>query len=293
VFKERIREYYDALTPGFRKLADFLMQDTLDAAFLTASELARRVGVDPATVVRFSQEIGYSGYRELSREIKRYVRDQVTATYREAQEAKTEEDVLNVVLDNTEQQLQQFRTTETENLARAIRVLKGASKIWVTGEFTSQSIATFLADGLDWAIGIPAEHFHPSIAETAAALVQMREGEALLALALGIPGLDTGYAVKLAREKGLKTVCITNSGTVLPAREADIAVIVPTKSPVAVASFNLSLLMVSVLWEAIVADKLDMTADAFTAAYGNMAEVLELRGQTEAFEIPASENEDG
>ncbi len=101
MFKERIREYYDALTPGFRKLADFIMQNTLDAAFLTASELARRVNVDPATVVRFSQEIGYSGYRELSREIKRYVRDQVTATYREAKEAKTEEDVINVILDNT------------------------------------------------------------------------------------------------------------------------------------------------------------------------------------------------
>jgi len=40
VFKERIREYYDDLTPGFRKLADFLVLNTMDAAFLTASELA-------------------------------------------------------------------------------------------------------------------------------------------------------------------------------------------------------------------------------------------------------------
>ena len=42
MFKERIREYYDALTPGFRKLADFLMQNTLDAAFLTASGFPQR-----------------------------------------------------------------------------------------------------------------------------------------------------------------------------------------------------------------------------------------------------------
>jgi len=141
VFKERIREYYDDLTPGFRKLADFLVLNTMDAAFLTASELARQVGVDPATVVRFSQEIGYSGYRELSREIKRYVRDQVTATYREAKEAKTEEDVLNVILDNTEQQLQHFRATEIPSLAKVIEVLKQASRIWITGEFTSFDLA--------------------------------------------------------------------------------------------------------------------------------------------------------
>lgn len=288
MFKERIREYYDALTPGFRKLADFIMENTLDAAFLTASELARRVNVDPATVVRFSQEIGYSGYRELSREIKRYVRDQVTATYREAKEAKTEEDIVNVILDNTEQQLTHFRTTETAALAKATQILREADRIWITGEFTSHDIAAYLAKSLDPTLGIPARFFHPSISETAAAVEQMQEGDALLALVIGIPGLDTGYAVHLAKEKGLSTVCITNSGTVLPAREADVSVIVPTKSPVAVASFNLSLLMVSVIWEALVASEVEMAAEAFTAVHGYMADILELRGQTEDYEIPSS-----
>ena len=74
MFQDRIRANYDGLTPGFRKLADFIMNSTLDVAFLTATELSRRVGVDPATVVRFAQELGYSGFRELSIEIKRYVR---------------------------------------------------------------------------------------------------------------------------------------------------------------------------------------------------------------------------
>ncbi len=288
MFKERIREYYDALTPGFRKLADFIMQNTLDAAFLTASELARRVNVDPATVVRFSQEIGYSGYRELSREIKRYVRDQVTATYREAKEAKTEEDVINVILDHTEQQLQHFRTTETASLAKATQVLKDANRIWITGEFTSHDMASYLAKSLDPTIGIPASFFHPSISETAAAVAQMEEGDVLLALVIGIPGLDTGYALRLAREKGVKTVCITNSGTVLPAREAEVTVIVPTKSPVAVASFNLSLLIIGVIWESLVASEVEMAAEAFTTVHANMAEILDLRGQTEEYEIPTT-----
>ncbi len=289
MFKERIREYYDALTPGFRKLADFIMLHTLDAAFLTASELARRVSVDPATVVRFSQEIGYSGYRELSREIKRYVRDQVTATYREAKEAKTEEDVINVILDNTQQHLQQFRTTETQSLAQATEILKGASRIWITGEFTSYDVAAYLAKSLYPTVGIPAAHFHPSLSETAAVVAQMKEGEALVALAIGIPGLDTGYAVQMARQKGLKTVCITNSGTVLPAREADVTVIIPTRSPIAVASYNLSLLMVGVIWEAIVAGQVELAAESFTTVHSNMAEILDLRAQTEDYEVPKAE----
>lgn len=290
MFKDSIRDYYEALTPGFRKLADFIMQNTLDAAFLTASELARRVGVDPATVVRFSQEIGYSGYRELSREIKRYVRDQVTASYREAKEAKTEEDLINVLFDNTEQQLQHFRTTETPSLAKATQLLKEASRIWITGEFTSFDLAAYLSKALDPTIPIPSRYFHPSISETAAALAQMQEGEAVLALVFGVPGVDTGYALRLANERGLNTVCITNSGTVLPAREADVTVIVPTKSPVTVASFNLSLMVIGVIWESLVGSQVEASADAFTDIYSNMSDILELRGETEDYEIPSPES---
>ncbi len=287
MFRDRIREYYDALTPGFRKLADFIMQNTLDAAFLTASELARRVGVDPATVVRFSQEIGYSGYRELSREIKHYVRDQVTATYREAKEAKTEEDIINVILDNTGQHIQHFRTTETQALAKATQMLKEASHIWITGEFTSHDLAAYLARSLDPTVGIPTSYFQPGISETAAAVARMNPGDVLLALVIGIPGLDTGYAVSLAKKKGLRTICLTNSGTVLPAREADVTVIVPTKSPMAIASFNMALLILGVIWESIVAGEPDTVAEAFTTVHGNMSDILELRGRTAGYEIPA------
>jgi len=289
MFKDRIQEYYESLTPGFRKLADFIMQHTLDAAFLTASELARRVSVDPATVVRFSQEIGYSGYRELSREIKQYVRDQVTASYREAKEAKTEEDVLNVILNNTEQQLQHFRTTEIPRLARAVELLREADHIWITGEFTSFDLATWMAKNLDPSTGIPASYFHPSISETSATITRMQPGDALLAFAVGIPGLDTGYAVRLANEKGLNTVCITNAGTVLPAREADVTVIVPTKSPISVLSPNLSLLVIGSLWEALT--KADAVGDDFTAVHDAMSEILTMRAETEEYELPTPEDE--
>lgn len=32
MFKDRIRENYDDLTPGFRKLADFIMDNSFDVA---------------------------------------------------------------------------------------------------------------------------------------------------------------------------------------------------------------------------------------------------------------------
>ena len=286
MFQNRIREYYDNLTPGFRRLADFLLNYTLDAAFLTASELARRVKVDPATVVRFSQDIGYSGYRELSREIKRYVRDQVTSTYRQTEETKTEAGILNAIFDNTKQQLEHFRTTETPNLAKAVSMLKDASHVWITGEFTSYDLATFLAKSWYPTVGIPASSFHPGIAETATAVVNMRPDHALLTIAFGIPGLDTGYAIQQAKAKGLKTICICNSGTLLPAREADLTIVIPTVSPVSIASFTTTLIVVGAIWEALTASDVQLTADSFTSVHTYMGEVLNLRTQSKAYEIP-------
>ena len=286
MLQDRIREYYEKLTPGFRRLADFLLNYTLDAAFLTASELARRVKVDPATVVRFSQDIGYSGYRELSREIKRYVRDQVTSTYRQTDETKTEADILNAIFDNTNQQLEHFRTTETPNLAKVVDLLKNASHIWITGEFTSHDLASFLAKSWYPTVGIPATCFHPGITETANAVANMQPDDALLAIVFGIPGLDTGYAIQQANAKGLKTMCISNSGTLLPAREADLSIVLPTVSPVSIASFTTTLVVIGAIWEALTASDAELTAKSFTTVHSYMGEVLSLRTESKAYEIP-------
>jgi DNA-binding MurR/RpiR family transcriptional regulator len=286
MFQDRIREFYDVLTPGFRRLADFLINNTLDAAFLTASELARRVKVDPATVVRFSQDIGYSGYRELSREIKRYVRDQVTSTYRYTKDTKSEAEVLDAIFDNTSQQLTLFRATETPNLAQAVAILKQAPRIWLTGEFTSYDLAAFFGKSLNPTVGIPASYFHPSLAETAMAVEKMQPDDALLAIAIGIPGLDTGYAIQQAKSKGLKTVCVSNSGTLLPAREADLAIVLPTVSPVSIASFTTTLIVLAAIWEALVTENVELAAESFTSVHELMGEVLSLRTGSKPFEVP-------
>ncbi|MGD1995656.1 MAG: N-acetylmannosamine kinase, partial [Anaerolineae bacterium] len=66
MFRKRIKDAYKSLTPSFKRLGDFIISHELDVAFMTATELAKALDVDAATVVRFSQALGYSGYRELS-----------------------------------------------------------------------------------------------------------------------------------------------------------------------------------------------------------------------------------
>ncbi len=73
-YEERIRRDRPTMSKSFAKLADFLLDSYIEASFMTASELAHALNLDAATVVRFSQHLGYKGYPELLREIRDKVR---------------------------------------------------------------------------------------------------------------------------------------------------------------------------------------------------------------------------
>jgi DNA-binding MurR/RpiR family transcriptional regulator len=73
MFRERITRNYQSLSPSFKKIADFILTSHQRAAFMSASRLAKHLGVDVATVTRFAQHIGYDGYIPLLREIQEVV----------------------------------------------------------------------------------------------------------------------------------------------------------------------------------------------------------------------------
>jgi DNA-binding MurR/RpiR family transcriptional regulator len=76
-YESRIHAARAGFSPSFSRLADFVLDNYTQAAFLTATELAHRLDVDPGTVVRFSQHIGYRGYPEFQREIREKVQHEL------------------------------------------------------------------------------------------------------------------------------------------------------------------------------------------------------------------------
>jgi DNA-binding MurR/RpiR family transcriptional regulator len=69
-FKQRVSEARKkGFTPSFNRVAEYIENNILKAALSTASQLASENDVDPATVVRMSQRLGYRGYPELRAEL--------------------------------------------------------------------------------------------------------------------------------------------------------------------------------------------------------------------------------
>ena len=78
--QDRVRALLPSLTPKRRRLARLLLDEPLSVAFLSAEELGRRAGADPATVVRFSRTLGYDGFTDLKRDLQARVPQFMTAT---------------------------------------------------------------------------------------------------------------------------------------------------------------------------------------------------------------------
>jgi len=69
----RIADKYRSLTPLDRLLAEYLANNTREAVFLSARELAQKADVSLATVVRFVRRLGYDNYREFLRDMREQI----------------------------------------------------------------------------------------------------------------------------------------------------------------------------------------------------------------------------
>ena len=108
-YEERIRTERQQMSKSFAKLADFLLDSYVEASFMTASELAQVLNLDAATVVRFSQHLGYRGFPQLQREIRSRVKKDLLIHPQQAEVPGTAQNVVSTAMYELSRDLEQTR----------------------------------------------------------------------------------------------------------------------------------------------------------------------------------------
>jgi len=237
MFREKIQQKYDDLTPSFRKLADFMLQNQLDAAFMTATELANRLDVDAATVVRFAQELGYTGFRELSKEIQEIVRSELKASYAADLGAAEDLQLFRSLLGNEKHNLELAQDRLSEQVNSLLPALLDADQIWVVGQGLCAHLAGLCASALRQ-VGLPAVDIAPDPLEAAANLKEIGAGDLVVGISLTGLDLDTANVVRFARQRGATTFVLGSSSVAAAALEAETAIICPGPTQTDVPSFT-------------------------------------------------------
>jgi DNA-binding MurR/RpiR family transcriptional regulator len=147
-YETRIRETRSDFSPSFIRLADFMLDSYRQAAFLTATELAHLLDLDPATVVRFSQLLGYRGYPEFQREIREKVKKDllIDRKIEPGTSAEAAETALREIVRNLEFTQRTFPIEAAEEL---ITALDEVERVIVLAEGLAISSARCLASWLE------------------------------------------------------------------------------------------------------------------------------------------------
>lgn len=279
MFRERIQAKYDKLTPSFRKLADFILQQPLDAVFMTATEMAHSMGVDAATVVRFAQVLGYSGFRELIKEVQQVVKAELTASYAAALDAADDIGLLRSLLENERHNLVLAQARLTEQANTVLPTLLSAQRIWVLGQGSCAHLAALCASALR-EIGLPAVSVAPDPLEAASNLQGV--GAEDLVIGFSLTGMDLGVAdaVGFARQRGAKTLVFSASRVAAAALAAETTIICPGPTQVHVPSFTGLAAMIVVLVVAFAARYPEKAAAMKADLQQSYRELLELQARS-------------
>lgn len=286
MFKDRIRNGYAQFSPGFRRLADFILNHTLEAALLTATELAQRLEVDPATVVRFAQELGYTGYRELSQEIKQYIHEHITAPRQlpdmdsKASEA-TEEQRLAAQIQGIYQPLQYLSPADLRLLEEIGATLNAVPAVWITAEGSAIHLGRAFAQELQ-NLGLAAEAFESNLLDMAMYLEQVQAGDALLALGHEGPQLNLSHVLRLGQAKGGRTLCISSNGMQAAAREAQLTLAFALGAPSAMSGLALIAAVLAAIANMISQQRKESLQQQEELRQKYLQQLVELRQQGDA-----------
>jgi DNA-binding MurR/RpiR family transcriptional regulator len=145
-FRQRLEDYLPSLTKSQQRIASYLLVSYDEATFLSAADMAERLNVSEATVVRFAKAIGYDGFPAMRRHLQELFRARFTPAarlqHKLSELASSQGHVLTKVLDMEVQYLTEAaHNIEPTDFDRAVDILLSGQRIFVFGSGPSAILA--------------------------------------------------------------------------------------------------------------------------------------------------------
>ncbi len=222
LYEDRIRKERTNMSKSFARLADFLLDSYVEAAFMTASELAHTLNLDAATVVRFSQFLGYAGFPELQREIRDRVKGDLLIRPKQAEVTESAPGIVAEALRELSLALEQTRISlDTEALENLVDQIGQVRRVVVLAEGPAQPTAYSLVHYLEQG-GFPVYIARSGVADLARTINTATAQDLLLAMEVAGQSPYIARALEEARTKNIPTAAIVGASSLASARSADI-----------------------------------------------------------------------
>lgn len=204
---------FPRLSKGQKLIAEYILKHYEKAAFMTAAKLGITVGVSESTVVRFANELGYSGYPTLQNALQELIKTKLTSVQRMELSGDyiSEESALRSVLksdiENIRSTLEKININTFEEV---INEIFKAKRIYIVGFRSSLALTDFLGFYLNLILD-NVTVLSRGVSDVFEQL--LRVGENDLVIGIGFPRYSsrTVEALSFAKSKNARIVAITDS----------------------------------------------------------------------------------
>jgi len=147
-FSQVISEHYNQLTKSEKNIANYLRKNQEESAFLSAGELADRLKLSEATMVRFARNIGFDSYPAMRAVLQENFRRRVTHSARlrgRLDDLREAGDIFErLVVSEIDYMSQALETVDRQALHRAVELLRSRKRIFVFGVGPSVSLVDLM-----------------------------------------------------------------------------------------------------------------------------------------------------
>lgn len=214
-FRRRLEDYFPSLTKSEQRIASYLLANYDEATFLPAAELAQRLDVSEATVVRFARSIGYDGFPELRRALQGIFRIKVTPAtrlqHKLAELGSSPGHVLTKMVDMEVQYLAEaLHSVQPADFDRAVEIILSAKRLFVFGTGPSRILADLVLIRLR-RFGIPVITMTESGRDILEELQLMQPQDVVLATGFHRITGELAAVMDYARSLGCRIIFITDT----------------------------------------------------------------------------------
>jgi len=218
VILTKIRHSLIGLSDRQKIVANFILSNHEDAAFLTSTQLAKKCGISESTVVRFAYGLGYERYADMQVELRNIVKGKLSQMERlelnsDAYMGSTALAQLTRFMKTDMESIEKtFLSIEEDELEKVVDAISNAKHVFVIGARGAYGLAHFFGYALSWIkrhvrlIDGPNNALFDKMAD-------IEKGDVALAISTPPYANVTIDLLVLAQNCGATTIAITDSLT--------------------------------------------------------------------------------
>ncbi len=224
-FSQVITDHYNDLTKSERQIADYLRKNQEESAFLSVSELAQRLDLSEATLVRFARSLGFESYPAMREVLQENFRRRVTHSARlrsRLDDLREAGDIFErLVVAEMDYMTQSLESVNRDALHQAMELLRTRKRVFIFGLGPSVSLVELMKIRLErfgWQV-VPLTTAGREFLEP---LLSMTEDDLLFVICFFDVSPGLRLVLEYAREARCPTVMLTDTLGSIIGDQADV-----------------------------------------------------------------------